>query len=275
MSSGSGFEIVTTTGGATAIRDAATGEVMHPVVGPLIEAQALYVEPSQIASRFARTEASTFRVLDVGLGAGSNAMAAIDAVAKQLSRSTMRLEIVSFDRTLEAMALASRHADRFAMSSLTRALANDVLTDGVAERDGVTWSFVSGELPSTLEVVGSNTADIVFWDPFSPKANPELWSVAAFAAARRTCRAGATLHTYSGATAVRSALALAGFAVGEGPATHAARTSTIAAVDVASLQCPLGSRWLARLRRSSAAWPSDAPVDAMVRVEAMAQFVSR
>ena len=36
------FEVVTTRSGARAMRDCATGELMHPVVGPLVEAETLY-----------------------------------------------------------------------------------------------------------------------------------------------------------------------------------------------------------------------------------------
>ena len=47
----SDHEVVTTRSGARAMRDRATGQVMHPVVGPLAEAEALYVAPSRLAER--------------------------------------------------------------------------------------------------------------------------------------------------------------------------------------------------------------------------------
>jgi queuine tRNA-ribosyltransferase len=65
---------------------------------------------------------------------------------------------------------------------------------------------------------------------------------------------------------------LAGFAVGVGPATGAARETTIAAIDPADLTHPLGARWLERLARSSAPFPSDAPPDALVQVRRHPQF---
>jgi tRNA U34 5-methylaminomethyl-2-thiouridine-forming methyltransferase MnmC len=92
-----------------------------------------------------------------------------------------------------------------------------VLGRGEHEDLRTRWRLVVGELPGTL--AGEGAADVVFWDPYSPGRNPELWSVAAFTAVRRLCRVGTTLHTYSGATATRAALLLAGFAVGVGEAT--------------------------------------------------------
>ncbi|HVU49687.1 MAG TPA: hypothetical protein VHL80_03310, partial [Polyangia bacterium] len=46
------------------------GEVMHPGVGPVVEAEQLYVRQSRLAERL--REERTVVVFDVGLGAGSN-----------------------------------------------------------------------------------------------------------------------------------------------------------------------------------------------------------
>jgi queuine tRNA-ribosyltransferase len=117
------------------------------------------------------------------------------------------------------------------------------------------------------------SVDVVFWDPFSPRADPAAWSVGTFAVLRRVCRAGATVHTYSGATATRTALLLAGFAVGYGVAAgEKQKRTTLAAVRVEDLSAPLDARWLERVRRSSAAWPADAPSDALARLESSPQF---
>jgi queuine tRNA-ribosyltransferase len=123
-----------------------------------------------------------------------------------------------------------------------------------------------------LPSLGEGFADVVFWDPFSPGVNPELWTYGALLAARHACRDGATLHTYSGATSVRSALLLAGFAVGTGQLISAGKTATCAATSAELLAQPLDRRWLERLRRSSAAFPADAPRDALERIAALPQF---
>ncbi len=143
---------------------------------------------------------------------------------------------------------------------------------GRAEGARTAWRASVGELPSTLLAEPPASADVVFWDPFSPRANPELWTVAAFTALRRACREGATVHTYSGATAVRTALLLAGFAVGLGDMLRAGRQATVAATRGADLAAPLDRRWLDRVSRSSAAFASDAPADALERIARLPQF---
>ncbi|MDC0667910.1 MnmC family methyltransferase [Nannocystis radixulma] len=261
-------EVVTTSGGARAILDRRVGEVMHPVVGPAVEALRLYCEPARLAARLLRSEPLV--LLDVGLGAGSNAIAAWRL--SEARTAGARLTIVSFERNLDALALALQpeHAASFGLDGAAGEAARALLAGGRHETPRTSWQLIAGELPGSL--AEGPAADVVFWDPFSPRANPELWSVAAFTGLRGRCRAGATVHTYSGATAVRSALLLAGFFVGVGEPTGAHKAGTCAAVDLADIERPLDHRWLARLGRSTAGFAADAPADAYPRVVNHPQF---
>jgi len=261
-------EVVVTRMGMSAIRDRATGELMHPVVGPAIEAERLYVVPSRLSARLKESHSEPLVLLDVGLGAGSNALAAWRMSEAMDGR---RLEIVSFDRSLSALELAAgaEHAAAFGFEGDAGVAARALLDKGRHESARTTWRVIVGELPSVLSDV---TADVVFWDPFSPRANPSLWTAGAFAALRRVCRENTTVHTYSGATAVRSAMLLAGFAVGIGPATGDNKFGTAAAVTLSALDQPLDRRWLERLGRSSAPFPGDAPADALKRIGLLPQF---
>jgi queuine tRNA-ribosyltransferase len=262
-------EVVVTRTGMPAMRDRATGELMHPVVGPAIEAERLYVVPSRLSARLRESQTEPLVLLDVGLGAGSNALAAW-RVAEAMDAGR-RLEIVSFDRSLSALELAigAEHAAAFGFEGEAGVAARALLDRGRHESARTTWRVIVGELPSVLSDV---TADVVFWDPFSPRANPSLWTAGAFSVLRRVCREGTTVHTYSGATAVRSAMLLAGFAVGLGPQTGDNKFGTAGAVTLPDLDQPLDRRWLERLGRSSAPFPGDAPADALERIGLLPQF---
>lgn len=272
-------EVVTLKSGARAVRDRLTGEVMHSAVGPQVESKELYVTASRLAERLldVRADASPLVLLDVGLGAGSNAALAF-AVSESLgAQPARRLHITSFDRSTAAMelALAGEHAADLGFSPEIAEHGRTLLARGVTETARTTWRMVLGDLPGTLAGLDAHGADIVFWDPFSPKSNPTLWSVAAFAALFRTCRAGATVHTYSQATRVRSALLLAGFHVGLGTSTGVKEATTIAGVGAPPGATLLDQRWLERLSRSSAPFPDDAPVDAITRIAAHPQLARR
>ncbi len=273
MTESPSFEVVETRGGVRAMRDRLTGELMHPLSGPIEEARNLYLVPSQLEARLASGDPDPLVLLDVGLGAGSNAAAAW-ALSEARSAGARPLHIVSFDRTLAALELARSEAHRgaFGLAGTTLAACSRLVDRGRAEGARTAWRASVGELPSTLLAEPPASADVVFWDPFSPRANPELWTVAAFTALRRACREGATVHTYSGATAVRTALLLAGFAVGLGDTLRAGRQATVAATRGADLAAPLDRRWLDRVSRSSAAFASDAPADALERIARLPQF---
>jgi queuine tRNA-ribosyltransferase len=252
--------------------DVEVGEIMHPVGGPGEESREIYVGPSKLAARLSAPGSDPLVLLDVGLGAGSNAAAAW-RVSESLADGCRPLSIVSFDNTTEPLelALSADHAEAFGLDGPAGDAARTMLDAGVAVSRRTSWRLVRGELPTSFEAEPRATADIVFWDLFSPKSNPRLWSVSTFEALRRLCRPGATLHTYTAATASRAAMLLAGFAVGRGPITGD-RETTIAAMAATELEHPLGARWLSRLSRSSAPLPPDASPSALDEIALLPQF---
>jgi queuine tRNA-ribosyltransferase len=266
-------EVVLTRSGARAMLDRQTGEVMHPIGGPLIESERLYVSASGLARRLSDAGHEPLCLLDVGLGAGSNAAAAI-RLRQSLAPDVRRLELVSIDRSLAAfeLAIAPDNAQAFGWVGAAAPLARTVAAERVYRSATLGWRLVLGDVLDALAHEPEDSVDVVFWDPFSPGANPELWTLAAFRALRRVSRAGVSVHTYSGATAVRSALLLAGFRVGVGEKIAEGKHATVAALDPTPLAQPLDARWLERLARSSAPFPPDAPDDALDRVRALPQF---
>jgi queuine tRNA-ribosyltransferase len=267
------FAVVRTALGAPAVRDAEAGEVMHPVVGAAVESERLYVAQSRLRQRLAEG-GPPLVVFDVGLGAGSNALAALRAARAPEARRALR--VVSFEREFAAAALAASGpgAAALQLSPEDAAALSALLRDGGHEAGATRWTLVRGDVLETLPRCGLR-ADVVFWDPFSPRVNPALWTLAAFRAAFERCGPGAALYTYSTATAVRAALLLAGFYVGVGDPSGPKEQTTAAAVDPALLVRPLDARWLERLARSSAPFPDDSPPDALERVRAHPQFTGR
>jgi queuine tRNA-ribosyltransferase len=266
------FQVVATSSGQPSVRDAEAGEVMHPVIGAAEESERLYVAQSRLRERLAAGGVAPLVLFDVGLGAASNALAAI-AAARALPGARRPLAVVSFERELGALRLASSDegAARLGWSAPDLAAARALLRDGRHAEPGISWRLVEGDALAGLAAVDER-ADLVFWDPWSPKVNPGLWTRAAFTLLRARCAPRATFFTYSTATAVRSALLLAGFAVGRGDGSGPKAETTAAATDLADLARPLDGRWLSRLERSSAPFPEDAPADALARVEASPQF---
>ena len=272
-------EIVTLKNGLQAIRDRASGQIMHCGTGPAVESRTIYVEPSRLEARLQQPGEGPLVILDVGLGAASNALAAWQ-VSESLPETARRLQIISFDHDLEPLKLALQpaHAESFGLApsnAAAHAAAQSLLADGQHETPRTSWRLAFGDLLDSLAAWPALSADIIYWDMYSREVSPALWTVSTFRSLWRVCRPGATMHTYSAATSTRSGLLLAGFAVGIGDRTGDKESTTIAAMNHEDLSSPLDARWLTRLERSSAPFPSDVPADGASRAQAFAEIRSR
>src|SRR5690606_1426936 len=103
-------------------------------------ARTLYVEQSCLAERvLASSGPDELVIWDVGLGAASNAMAALQCFEAQLAaHAALRpLRIVSFECDLDPLTLAARHASHF--PHLRHSAPHALLKNGA-------WSHASGLL---------------------------------------------------------------------------------------------------------------------------------
>ncbi|HZH03385.1 MAG TPA: MnmC family methyltransferase [Myxococcaceae bacterium] len=252
------FECVTLRGGDRAIRSLTHGERMHPT-GPWAEANELYVRQSGLRERLAQA-GPPLRLYDVGLGAAANAAAALACARELAGRGEQRrgLELVSFECDLAPLSLALRDAEGFRFLRPFTKAVEALRAHGRWEETGVTWTLELGDVLVRLKEA-PRPAHLVFYDPFSPKANPALWSRTALSALRAQCdsesREGCDLFTYSAATPTRVSLLLAGFFVGAGSATGSKGETTAASTRCERLAAPLGPAWLGRWERSSSPSP--------------------
>jgi tRNA U34 5-methylaminomethyl-2-thiouridine-forming methyltransferase MnmC len=260
------FELITLRNGSRAVRHVGHGEVMHPSVGPWQEARALYVEQSRLAEQL-QLEGPPLCVWDVGLGAGTNAVAALTCARELGTRQRRALRIVSFELDLSPLRLALCDARGFPFLQ-PFAAAGAALLKGERFREGQSeWQLRPGDA-AQLWRHESQPADLIFFDPFSPAANPALWTPAAFTKLRAHARDdehGCRLFTYSAATPTRVSLLLGGFFVGTGVATGMKKETTVAATRRELLAEPLDARWLARWQRSAAQAPHGMPLTDVIR----------
>jgi tRNA U34 5-methylaminomethyl-2-thiouridine-forming methyltransferase MnmC len=275
------FELVTLRNGARAVRHTGHGEVMHPSIGPWQEARALYVEQSQLGEKL-QQEGPPLCVWDVGLGAGTNAVAALTCARELGEHQRRALKVVSFEVDLAPLRLALADGEGFPFLQ-PFADAGRALTSAQRWSEGLLeWELRLGDAAARWRAEASTPhadecADLIFFDPFSPASNPNLWTPHAFALLRGHTREdgdGCTLFTYSAATPTRVSLLLGGFFVGTGIATGMKKETTVAATRRELLREPLDERWLARWERSTAQAPHGGVIDERVRdaVRRHAQF---
>ena len=241
------------------IRDMTSGEVMHPVSDPAVEAHFLYVEQSRLLERLQTAEAEALVVWDVGLGAAANAMAAILAVESSTSPSKPRnLTLVSFENDLDSLKLALDHVRWF--KHLRHAAPRKLLSSGrwTDRESTIDWLLLSGDF--AVRKFDAPPPDIIFFDPFSLKTGSCLWTLTAFRELALLCRQKPVeLFTYTFSTSVRAAMLAAGFYVAKGRGTGPKAETTIGlSPPAAAAQHThelLGAEWLAKWRRSDAQAP--------------------
>jgi len=247
----SDFEKVVLGSGEVSIRDRRSGEIMHPGLGPRREAELLYVEQTRLAERLAEGTSTPLRVLDVGLGAATNALAVIDCARRQKGRG---LALTSLERDDGPLRLALGDPAGFAVQAAHRELLEPMLARRSVEAPGLRWTWIEGDALEALRRL-DEPQDVICFDPFSPEVNPELWTVEALRRFRAILAPGGMLSTYSASTRTRVTLLLAGFWVGAGAAAAVKKETTVASDGPAALAALLGARWLQRWRRSSARAP--------------------
>ncbi|MEO8706316.1 MAG: tRNA-guanine transglycosylase, partial [Kofleriaceae bacterium] len=243
----------------TSIRHVPSGEVMHSINEPDLEAERIYVGQSTLLAR-AREAGTPIVVWDVGLGAGHNAMAVIRA----LEGTRASLELVSFERDLDAFHLALANLVHF--RHLRHEAPHRLAQAGAFERPGLTWRLIAGDFLVTH--AAAPRPDVVFYDPFSTKVDGPLWTLAMFQRLYAQLTAPVELFTYSASTAVRSAMLAAGFHVARGVASGPKPETTIALVAPLAPHALLDHAWLERRARSTAKLPADIPADQHAAIEA-------
>ena len=240
------FTLVPVASGAISLRSVLHGETFHPVVGPMAEARGLHVGQSRLAER--AREIDPLIVWDVGLGAAANAVAVLEA----LEGSPTAVELHSFDHSLAPLEFAVRNAEALGYLVPWREAAATLVDKGRVDVGKGAWFFHAGDF--RLGVAAPPPHSILY-DPYSPAANPGMWTLEHFRRLFSRLSEPCTLTSYSRSTAVRVTLALAGFHVGRGTATGEKNETTVAATHRDLLAEPLDAEWLGRVRRSTKSAP--------------------
>ena len=259
-----GYKMVKLASGVHSVHSLEYGETFHPVIGPVAEAEALYVRQLSLPERL-RQEKGEFVVWDVGLGAAANAVTILRATRDIPSE----LRIISFDQTIEPLEFALRHIDQLdylkgyepPLELLLKANRREFTNSAQQVR----WELHLADFPGLLAQTSAEKIPrphAIMFDAFSPATNPAMWTQPLFARIfvlldpNRPC----ALPTYSRSTMLRVTLLLAGFFVGVGHATGEKEETTIAANSMSLIAEPLNRTWLKRVRRSTSAEPLWEPV---------------
>lgn len=264
--------------GFSSIQQISSGEIMHSVSDPIEEARRLYVDQIDLRARLIHSaeQGTPFVIWDVGMGAGTNAMAIIGAVETAIAEmgdTRPRVTLQSFERDLDSFRLALMHPYRFRYLQHPAPFALVETNHWISADLCIEWNLIDGDFSEVMEKGGK--PDVVLFDPFSAKVDSPLWTTEIFARLRECAGArehACELFTYSNSTLVRARMLAAGWFVASGAATGPKSDTTIASTSRDGEQRSwLGSEWLGRWERSQArAMEIDAAVTGHAQFKSMA-----
>jgi tRNA U34 5-methylaminomethyl-2-thiouridine-forming methyltransferase MnmC len=246
------FELVTLKSGHKSLRLANTRQTFHPGIGPLAEADILYVQQQKLIERCSKP--GKFIIWDVGLGAAANALAAIRA----LENCEAEVELHSFEKSLDPLDFAVEHAEDLEYPLPYLPLIKSLLENkSIQVHPKLNWILHQGDFREVMLDQGIPSPNAIFYDPYSLTVNTEMWTLDFFKALRERLSetTPCLLSNYTRSTALRVTLLLAGFYVGVGATIGNKEESTVASNKLDLIENPLDERWLSRVKASQNASP--------------------
>jgi len=195
------FEVQQTDDGSLTIYDKIYHETFHSKHGARNES--LYVFIEQGLKKF--ISHSTLNILEVGFGTGLNAYLTF---LNKVQHQTIYYEAI------ELYPLTSEHMQIIATSLENQVLYLQLMQAPWNKEQPINDDFILCKRnEDILNVKFSKTYDLVYFDAFSPKAQPELWTLEVFQNLFQHLNYGGVLVTYASSGIVKQNLRSAGFKV--------------------------------------------------------------
>lgn len=214
--------LIKTEDGSYSIYSEEYNEAMHSISGAYEEALCKHVIPSRII----QCRHENIRVLDIGFGIGYNVLALIIEFLKKKNHQT--LQIISLEKDKSYFPFMKDIFFNDNRDSIYSEIKNTIFSKNELSSIECSLSIILGDARCSIKDLSGITFDAIFFDPFSPSKNPELWSVEFFREIYRLISYNGILTTYSSAPQIRMALIQAGFRIGRGPSVGGKREGTLA-----------------------------------------------
>jgi tRNA U34 5-methylaminomethyl-2-thiouridine-forming methyltransferase MnmC len=188
------------------------GETFHSRQGAKAEALVKFAQPTDLEQKAQRT---SLRLLDICYGLGYNTAAALETIATINPACQVEIFGLELDPTVPRSALPLIQNWSPNVQLILQAI-------GLEHRyivPGLDATLLIGDARQTIQQLSQTgfQADAVFFDPFSPRRCPHLWTIEFFQQVTRCLAPDGKLATYSRSAAVRSAMLAAGLCIGTIP----------------------------------------------------------
>jgi tRNA U34 5-methylaminomethyl-2-thiouridine-forming methyltransferase MnmC len=192
------------------------GEAFHSYEGAKEEAFQKFAQATDLATK---AQQARLRLLDVCYGLGYNTAAALELIWTVNPDCQVEVYGLELDETVPRAAIAPPLIDAWLPE--TQMILKAIALEHRHTIPRLNATLLIGDARQTIQSLCQYgfRADAVFFDPFSPRRCPQLWTVDFFQRVTHCLAPLGKLATYSRAASVRSAMIEVGLCVGTIPAS--------------------------------------------------------
>lgn len=144
------------------------------------------------------------RLLDICLGGGSNLSVTLDKVAEIDTPYKLHIVTVEKQSSLFNTIRDNKYLWPYRGYEMLRTLIDK------GDLNNIRLDIAIGDARNIIQKLEWDF-DIIYFDPFGKRKNPEMWTVEVFRELHRLCKKGSKVTTYSSGKAIRKDFMTAGF----------------------------------------------------------------
>jgi len=203
------LKVIGTADGSKTLYSERFAEHYHSVFGAANESEHVFIEAGYLSFRF-QVSSSKFQesvsVLEIGFGTGLNAWLTL--------RQANRMPLSTYYEAVECYPIEESTACELSDDELFRSLHAAAWEQAVEITPHFTLRKRKCNLLQALQSsIFSRSFDVVYFDAFSPGAQPEMWSRDVFSFLHAAMNPGGVLTTYCAKGEVRRIMKGVGFSV--------------------------------------------------------------
>ena len=195
-------------------------ETYHSQTGAMEEALRKYAEPCQI-KELAKT--GSIKILDLFFGLGYNSAMAIQVALE--ANPGCQIEVIGIENDPEIISKIQDVNPPISFFQHYKKLSRNRLE---FRQGHISVKVILQDIKEAIKKLNENYFDAIFYDPFSPKTSPEMWTTELFTEMYRVMKDSGILATYTCARMARENMAAANLIYDDGPIVGRRGPGTIA-----------------------------------------------
>ncbi|MER3433690.1 MAG: hypothetical protein C4288_09700 [Leptolyngbya sp. ERB_1_1] len=190
------------------------GEAFHSYQGAKTEAFQKFSDAIDLQHKAQQPE---IKLLDVCYGLGYNTAAAIEVIRKINPNCNIEICGLELDPTVPVGAVTPQLLQYW--SHHVQEILESLAKQHYYQQEYLKAQLLIGDARQTIQslIQSKFQADAIFFDPFSPRRCPQLWTIEFFQLVAQCLAPTGKLATYSRSASVRTALLAAGLQIGTIP----------------------------------------------------------